>query len=145
SVFAAVNAGNMEAVREMLDPGVVIGRELEGWPETGPFVGRDAVMRGWERNREPFGDTVRVEPVSIIEGPGGCEADRARSRPRARTPRGVHHPFHTSKRQDHSHRLLLGPCRGPQSRGAGGRMKVKASGRIRPPLRRLCLVRVTTS
>jgi ketosteroid isomerase-like protein len=67
SVFVAVNAGDMEAVREMLDPDVVIGRELEGWPETGPFVGRDAVMRGWERNREPFGATVRVEPVSIID------------------------------------------------------------------------------
>jgi ketosteroid isomerase-like protein len=67
SFFVAVNAGDMEAVREMLDPDVVIGRELEGWPETGPFVGRDAVMRGWERNREPFGDTVTVEPVSIID------------------------------------------------------------------------------
>src|SRR5438477_188911 len=42
----------MDAVRECYDPGVVIGRELEGFPETGPFVGRDAVMRQWERFRE---------------------------------------------------------------------------------------------
>ena len=67
SVFVAVNAGDMEAVRETLDPDVVIGRELEGWPETGPFVGRDAVMRQWERSREPWGDSVTLEPVSIID------------------------------------------------------------------------------
>jgi ketosteroid isomerase-like protein len=67
SIIVAFNAGDMEAVREMLDPDVAIGRELEGWPETGPFVGRDAVMGGWERNREPFGDTATVEPVSIID------------------------------------------------------------------------------
>ena len=67
SIIVAFNAGDMEALRKMLDPDVVIGRELEGWPETGPFVGRDAVMGGWERNREPFGDTATVEPVSIID------------------------------------------------------------------------------
>jgi ketosteroid isomerase-like protein len=39
---AAFNAGDMDAVREILDPDVVIGRELEGWPETGPFAGREA-------------------------------------------------------------------------------------------------------
>jgi ketosteroid isomerase-like protein len=57
----------MEAVRETLDPDVAIGRELEGWPETGPFVGREAVMRQWERNREPWGDAITVEPISIID------------------------------------------------------------------------------
>ena len=67
SGFVAFNAGDMEAVRETLDPHVVIGHELEGWPEPGPLVGRDAVMRQWERNREPFGDTVTLEPVSIID------------------------------------------------------------------------------
>ena len=67
SFYVAFNAGDMEAVREMLDPDVVIGRELEGWPETGPFVGRDAVMRQWERTREPFGDTFTLESVSIID------------------------------------------------------------------------------
>ena len=67
SFYVAFNAGDMEAVRETLDPDVVIGRELEGWPETGPFVGRDAVMRQWERTREPFGDTFTLESVSIID------------------------------------------------------------------------------
>ena len=69
SSILAFNAGDIEAVRETLDPDVVIGRELEGWPETGPFVGRDAVMRQWERTREPFGDTFTLEPVSIIDAP----------------------------------------------------------------------------
>jgi len=63
SFFVAFNAGDMEAVREILDPDVAVGRELEGWPETGPFVGRDAVMRGWERNREAWGGSVTAEPV----------------------------------------------------------------------------------
>ena len=65
-VFVALNAGDMDAVREYYDPDAGFGRELEGWPEPGPVVGRDAVMRQWERVREPW-DTVTVEPVSIID------------------------------------------------------------------------------
>ena len=30
-------------------------------------MGRDAVMRGWERNREAWGGSLTVEPVSIID------------------------------------------------------------------------------
>jgi len=51
--FQAWNAGDMDAVREMHDPSV-IARTLEGWPEPGPFVGRDAVMRQFERLRETW-------------------------------------------------------------------------------------------
>jgi ketosteroid isomerase-like protein len=64
---AAFNAGNMDAVREMLDPDVVIGRELEGWPETGPFAGREAVMRQWERNLDAFpGATLELISVTHV-------------------------------------------------------------------------------
>jgi ketosteroid isomerase-like protein len=66
SVFVAFNAGDMEAVRECYDPDVAFGRELEGWPETGSVVGRDAVMRQFEWVTEPW-DTVTLEPVSIID------------------------------------------------------------------------------
>ena len=66
-VFVALNAGDMDAVREYYDPDAGFGRELEGWPETGPVVGRDAVMRQWERVREPFGDAATLELVSIID------------------------------------------------------------------------------
>ena len=67
SIIVAFNAGDMEAVRECYDPDVAFGRELEGFPEPGPIVGRDAVMRQWERVREPFGDAATLELVSIID------------------------------------------------------------------------------
>ena len=60
--FAAWNAGDMEAVREMHHPSV-IARTLEGWPEPGPFVGRDAVMRQYEQLRATW-DADAVEPIS---------------------------------------------------------------------------------
>jgi ketosteroid isomerase-like protein len=63
----AWNAGDRVAVRETLDPDVVIGRVLEGWPETGPFVGREAVMRQWERIREPWDDAITLVPISIVD------------------------------------------------------------------------------
>jgi ketosteroid isomerase-like protein len=43
----------------------VIMRSPEGWPEPGPFVGRAAVMRGWEQLRETF-DTDWQELTSDI-------------------------------------------------------------------------------
>jgi ketosteroid isomerase-like protein len=64
--FSAFNAGDMEAVGETLDPYVVIARELEGWPERGPFVGRDAVIRQWERSMEPFPGAT-LELISVID------------------------------------------------------------------------------
>jgi len=59
--FQAWNAGDMDAVREMHDPSV-IARTLEGWPEPGPFVGRDAVMRQFARVRAAW-DTDAIEPI----------------------------------------------------------------------------------
>jgi ketosteroid isomerase-like protein len=60
--YEAWNAGNMDALRELFDPDAIM-RSLEGWPEPGPFVGREAVMREIEQNREAF-DTNRLEPIS---------------------------------------------------------------------------------
>jgi ketosteroid isomerase-like protein len=51
--FAAWNAGEMDAVSEAFDPGVIM-RMPEEWPEPGPFVGRDAVMRQLEQQRETW-------------------------------------------------------------------------------------------
>ncbi len=76
----AYNAQNWDALREMHAPSV-IARTIEGWPEPGPFVGRDAVMRQFARVRaawdtdaiEPIGDfldaweSVRWDPEEIIE------------------------------------------------------------------------------
>ena len=61
AAFEAWNAGDMDAVREMHDPSV-IARTLEGWPEPGPFVGRDAVMRQFARVRAAW-DTDAIEPI----------------------------------------------------------------------------------
>src|SRR5438132_1407927 len=55
----------MDGLREVFDPDVIV-RLPEGWPEPGPFVGREAVMRQWERNREVW-DTDRLEPISLTD------------------------------------------------------------------------------
>jgi ketosteroid isomerase-like protein len=44
AAFAVWSAGDMEAVSEYYDPDA-IPRPPPGWPEPGPFVGRDAVVR----------------------------------------------------------------------------------------------------
>jgi ketosteroid isomerase-like protein len=49
----AWNAGDMEAVRDLWDPDGIM-RAPPGWPEPGPFVGREAVIRQLERGREAF-------------------------------------------------------------------------------------------
>ena len=57
----AYNAQNWGALREMHAPSV-IARTIEGWPEPGPFVGRDAVMRQFARVRAAW-DTDAIEPI----------------------------------------------------------------------------------
>ena len=46
----------------MLDPDAIL-RPPEGWPEPGPYVGREAVMREWEQVRETW-KADAVEPTS---------------------------------------------------------------------------------
>jgi uncharacterized protein len=60
-VFEAWNAGDMDAVRELFDPDVM-WRVAEGWPEPGPFVGREAVIRFLEQLRDTW-DADTVEPI----------------------------------------------------------------------------------
>jgi ketosteroid isomerase-like protein len=62
AVFAAWNAGDMDAVRELYDPEVIM-RSVPDWPTAGPFVGRDAVMREWEGLRETW-DADALAPIS---------------------------------------------------------------------------------
>jgi uncharacterized protein len=59
--FAAWNAGDMDALRELYDP-EVSWRPPEDWPEPGPYVGRDAVMRQLEQLRETW-DAETLEPI----------------------------------------------------------------------------------
>ena len=60
----AWNARDMEALRALYDPEVIV-RVPAGWPEPGPFVGREAVMRQWERNRESW-DADTFEAVGDL-------------------------------------------------------------------------------
>jgi ketosteroid isomerase-like protein len=55
------NAGHMDALRELYDPGI-IWRPLEGGPEPGPYAGREAVMRQLEQLRETW-DVDTLEPI----------------------------------------------------------------------------------
>jgi ketosteroid isomerase-like protein len=60
--YEAWNAGDMDAFRDLYDPDVIL-RAPEGWPEPGPFVGREAAMREWEQVREVWNADL-VEPIS---------------------------------------------------------------------------------
>jgi uncharacterized protein len=60
--FEAWNTGDMDALRELYDPGI-IWRAPEGWPEPGPYVGREAVMRQLEQMRETW-DADALERIS---------------------------------------------------------------------------------
>ena len=56
----AWNSGDMDAFGELHDPEVIV-RSVEGWPEPGPYVGREAFIRQFKRQREAFeGDTIEV-------------------------------------------------------------------------------------
>ena len=59
--YEAWNAGDLAAIGELLDPDVVV-HHVEGWPEPGPSVGREAALRLVEQLREAWeGDTL--DPV----------------------------------------------------------------------------------
>ena len=49
-----VEPGDMDAVRELYDPDVDRAPIAGGWPEPGPIVGREAVMRQSEQLRETW-------------------------------------------------------------------------------------------
>jgi len=58
----AWNAGEMDALRALYDPDVIV-RSPQGWPEPGPFMGREAIMRQWEQMRETW-DADVLELIS---------------------------------------------------------------------------------
>ena len=62
ALFTAWNAGNMDALRQLYGPDVIV-RAPKAWPEPGPFVGREAVMRQWEQQREIW-DADYLEAIS---------------------------------------------------------------------------------
>ena len=61
ATFKAWNAGDMDALHDLYSPDIIM-RHPEGWPEPGPFIGREAVMRQFEQIRETW-DADTVEPI----------------------------------------------------------------------------------
>ena len=66
AAYEAWNVRDMDAFRELHDPDTIIVRGLQGWPEAGPFVGREAVMRLFEGLRETW-DEETMELISLID------------------------------------------------------------------------------
>ena len=61
----AMNAGDMDGLRELMDANIIM-RPAEGWPEPGPFVGREAAMRWITQLREAF-DIDTMEEISCTD------------------------------------------------------------------------------
>ena len=72
--FAAWNAGDMDAVRELHDQDAIM-RNPEGWPEPGPFVGQEAIMHQFEQLRGTW-DADALERLSDFIGVGDRVAVR---------------------------------------------------------------------
>ncbi len=64
----AWNTGNIDAVRAFYDPDAIL-RAPPGWPEPGPFVGRDAVIRQFVQTREAWARDW-IEVVSEFRASG---------------------------------------------------------------------------
>jgi ketosteroid isomerase-like protein len=60
--FETWNAWDIDAFRELYDPDVIV-RTVEDWPEPGPYVGREAVMRFFEQLRDTW-DVNTLVPIS---------------------------------------------------------------------------------
>ena len=67
---ALFNAGDWDAdaLGELLDPSVIM-HAPSGWPEPGPEVGRDAVMRQFQRLRDAW-DADSTEPIGAFVDAG---------------------------------------------------------------------------
>ena len=55
------NTGEMDASRELYDADAIV-RTVEDWPEPGPYVGREAVMRFHQQLRDTW-DVNTVVPI----------------------------------------------------------------------------------
>jgi ketosteroid isomerase-like protein len=61
----AWNAGDMGRLRELYDPDAVMRYTVSHWPEPGPFLGRDAIMRQFSWLR----DTWDADSLNLVGDP----------------------------------------------------------------------------
>jgi ketosteroid isomerase-like protein len=106
--FEVWNTGDLNALRGLFDPEVIM-RPPKGWPEPGPFVGRDALMREWTHIRSTYDKADTLEPT----GDFIAIADHV-------VVRMIWHgagrgPDMDTQREGVRHRVLLAPRRGPRS------------------------------
>ncbi len=118
SLFEAWNAGDIDALREMHGPDMIL-QTVEDWPELGPYVGREAFMHFVEQLRGTW-DADAVEATGIIEA-----GDRVVVRfiwhgvgNGSRGEYGVHGRGYDSGGQNPRSGVLLESRRGPRSRRA---------------------------
>jgi ketosteroid isomerase-like protein len=74
SAFEAWNAADMERFYGLLDADVIL-RAPKDWPEPGPFVGREAVVREYEELRGAW-DADSLTPISDFIDAGNRVAVR---------------------------------------------------------------------
>jgi ketosteroid isomerase-like protein len=67
AALEAWNAEDVDAFGELLESGIVM-HAPEGWPEPGPFVGREAVMRQLEQMRETWAFDALEVTGDFIDG-----------------------------------------------------------------------------
>ena len=67
--FEAWNAGDMDAYRELYDPDAVL-RMPEGWPEPGPYFGRETAMRQFEQLNDTWDADTADPPRHQVPGAG---------------------------------------------------------------------------
>jgi ketosteroid isomerase-like protein len=81
--FEAWNAGDMNVLRDLFHPDAVL-RMPEGWPEPGPYVGREAIMRQFDQMRETWdADAWSQRRLHRRRRPGCREVLLARRGPRS--------------------------------------------------------------
>ncbi|HUH81831.1 MAG TPA: nuclear transport factor 2 family protein [Solirubrobacteraceae bacterium] len=66
TLFDAWNARDMDGLRELYDSNVIV-RAPEGWPEPGPWVGPESIMRQWDQMREVW-NADTLEPITDFIG-----------------------------------------------------------------------------
>jgi ketosteroid isomerase-like protein len=119
--YAAWNTADMDALRELYAPDAMIVRGLEGWPESGPQIGRDAIIRYFQQLRETW-ENDTLEPVSDFAEVGDRVVVRQHWRGTGQGPElDIEFTSITNaQRQDLPRRVFLGPRRGSRVSRAFG-------------------------
>ena len=85
--FDVWNAGDMHAYGELFDTDAEVHPPAR-WPEPGPFVGRDAVIRFFEQARDAW-DGDKTEPIGDFVDAGDRVVTRFAWSARGRGPAAV--------------------------------------------------------